>query len=219
VRWTSEAVSSARAPSSAERLTSTESSSALRAEPSSSCGSMPRARTTALALPLNSRMGRRRTELKMRWKPTTSFAVRSGWAIAMFLGTSSPKIIVMPVARTRASATEAERAATSPTPASTSGGPTRAAIAGSARKPMPRLVTVIPSCAPESCVERVFMPCRTPPARLSPLSAAASTSLRLTVIRENSAATKQPQASTSTSPIASETRGPIRSMDGSPRGK
>ena len=71
VRWTSEAVSSARAPSSAERLTSTASSSALRAEPSSSCGSTPSARTTALALPLNRRIGRPNTVVNSRWKPTT----------------------------------------------------------------------------------------------------------------------------------------------------
>ena len=70
---------------------------------------------------------------------------------------------------------------------------------------MPRLVTVMPSWAPESWVDRVFMPFNTPWERRSPVLAAASTSFRLTVMRENSAATKAPHAATSTSPTMMET--------------
>jgi hypothetical protein len=153
-----------------------------------------------LALPLNSRIGQARALVKPRWNPLTARAVASGREMARFLGTSSPKIMVRPVASTSARAMEVERAATGDSPASVSGPTIRAAMAGSARNPMPRFVTVMPSCAPESCVDSVFIARSTPPERRSPVAAAASTSLRLTVISENSAATKAPQAAIRATP-------------------
>ena len=52
-RSISSAVSTSRVPRSAERWMSEASSVELRAERSSSCGSMPRRRTNALAEPLS----------------------------------------------------------------------------------------------------------------------------------------------------------------------
>jgi hypothetical protein len=51
--------------------------------------------------------------------------------------------------------TETPFDAVSLSPRDSSGPSTRRAIAGSARKPIARLVTVIPSWAPESCDESV----------------------------------------------------------------
>ena len=56
-RSISSAVSASRVPSSAERAINEASSVELRAERSSSCGSMPSRRTSALAAPLRKRMG------------------------------------------------------------------------------------------------------------------------------------------------------------------
>ena len=59
--------------------------------------------------------------MKPRWKRWTAFAVASGAAIARFLGTSSPKIIVTPVARIRAIASAIAGTAPSGTPIDSSG--------------------------------------------------------------------------------------------------
>ena len=71
-----------------------------------------------------------------------------------FFGTSSPKIIVAMVASTRPSVTEMPGTAPSGTPTAVSGPSSSDAIAGSARKPMIRLVRVTPIWAPESWVDR-----------------------------------------------------------------
>ena len=106
VRWPnstersiSSAVSASRVPWSAERAISEASSVDERADRSSSCGSMPRARTMALAEPLSSLIGQVFTVVKKRMKPCVARAVSIGLAIARFLGTSSPKIIVSVVPR------------------------------------------------------------------------------------------------------------------------
>ena len=71
VRWPnstdrsiSSAVSASRVPWSAERAISDASSVDERADRSSSCGSMPRARTIALAEPLSSLIGQVFTVVK-----------------------------------------------------------------------------------------------------------------------------------------------------------
>ena len=58
-RSISSAVSTSSVPRSADRWTSEASSVELRADRSSSCGSMPSRRTTALAESLSSRIGTR----------------------------------------------------------------------------------------------------------------------------------------------------------------
>jgi hypothetical protein len=93
-RSISSAVSASRVPWSAERWISEASSAELRAERSSSCGSMPSRRTTALAEPLSSRIGRRIDRGEAALEALRGARVSSGLASARFLGTSSPKIIV-----------------------------------------------------------------------------------------------------------------------------
>ena len=66
LRSISSAVSASRVPWSAERWISEASSSELRAERSSSCGSMPSRRTNALAEPLSTRIGHLVTAVKPR---------------------------------------------------------------------------------------------------------------------------------------------------------
>ena len=103
-RSISSAVSASRVPWSAERWISEASSVELRAERSSSCGSMPSRRTKALAEPLSIRIGIRLTAVKPRWKRWVARAISIGLASARFLGTSSPKIIVRTVPSDQADA-------------------------------------------------------------------------------------------------------------------
>ena len=93
-RSISSAVSVSSVPCSAERWMSDASSAELLADRSSSCGSIPSRRTSALAEPLSTRIGTGFTEVKVRWKSWVARATCIGRAIARFLGTSSPKIIV-----------------------------------------------------------------------------------------------------------------------------
>ena len=174
-RSISSAVSASRVPWSAERCTSEASSWELRAERSSSWGSMPRRRTIALAEPLSTRIGRLVSAVKPRMKPCVVRAVCSGRAMAMFLGTISPKIIVTTVPSARPSASDSGVTTESGVPAAARGPSMRSEIAGSARKPIARLVTVMPTWAPESCVDSDRRASCTPRAPSSPSAAARST--------------------------------------------
>ena len=144
------------------------------------------------------------TVVKSRMKPCVARAVSIGLAMARFFGTSSPKIIVS-VGADRQPEADGERDGTtsSGTPIASSGGEISSAIAGSARKPMARLVTVMPTWAPESCVESDRSAASTPMAPESPSAASCSTRDRSTVTNANSAATKTPHATMSTSETAS----------------
>ena len=156
-----------------------------------------------MAEPLSSLIGQVIDVVKPRMSACVRRAIGKGSAIASFLGTSSPKIIVAMVARVRPRATETPGTALSGRPVAVSGVSRSVAIAGSARKPMTRLVSVTPTWAPESCVDSDLRALRTPWACLSPASAAFSTAARSTATKEYSAAPKTPQASTSPAEIAS----------------
>src|SRR5215218_5448201 len=119
--------------------------------------------------------------------------------MARFLGTSSPKTMVTPVDSTKATTSDTLVAAMPDTPTDSRGPSMRSAMAGSARKPISRLVSVMPSWAADSCVDSVRSASRSPRARRSPASAARSTDARSTVTNANSAATKVPHAATSSS--------------------
>ena len=83
----------------------------------------------------------------------------------------------------------------------------RSETAGSARKPIARLVTVIPTWAPDSWVESdCAAPSAAPAPRESPAAASCSTWARSTVTKENSAATKTPHAATSASASTSSNK-------------
>ncbi len=120
-------------PCSADRCASDASSAELLADRSSSWGSSPSRRTSALAEPLSSRIGTRFTDVKVRWTSWVARATCIGRAIARFLGTSSPKIIVSPALRVSAIVTETTRTAPPGTPSASSGPSISSAIAGSAR--------------------------------------------------------------------------------------
>ena len=198
-RSISSAVSGSRVPSSAEREISDASSVDDRAERSSSCGSMPSRRTIAFAEPLSSRIGRRITAVNIRWKPWVARAVSIGRAMARFLGTSSAKTIVTTELTVSPMATATGATAPSGTPRARRGPSMRSEIAGSARKPIARLVIVMPTWAPDSWVDSERSARWMPAAEASPSAAARATLVRSTVTKENSAATKRPAATTSSS--------------------
>ncbi len=152
-RCSSVAVATGRVPCIAERRTSEASSSAERADANSSVGSMPSRRTTAFAEPFSSATGAAIARVKPHWNACTERAVASGCAIARFFGTSSPKTIVSVVASASAIATATPSTAAAGTPSDSNGESIARAIAGSARKPIVRFVSVIPSCAADSCVD------------------------------------------------------------------
>ncbi|CAM5712196.1 hypothetical protein SAFG77S_02845 [Streptomyces afghaniensis] len=181
----------------AECRASAASSCGPRADASSSAGSTPIRRTTRFAVLLRCLMKGRNAALNQRWALPTVLATARGDEIAQFLGTSSPTTMRNTVDRavpsTSARLCDAERE----TPASSSGPAISAAIDGSASMPTTRFVTVMPSCAPESWNVRFRTAFRAPCAPRSPRATACSNSARSTVVRENSAATKAPQASES----------------------
>ncbi len=115
-RSISSAVSASRVPCSPECEMRLASSVELRADRSSSCGSIPRRRTMALALPLRMRIGRALAVVNVRMKRWVARAVSIGFAIAKFLGTSSPNTTVSAVLITRPRPMEIGRTQSSGTP-------------------------------------------------------------------------------------------------------
>ncbi len=191
--------SSSRWPPSPDDRIMSSSSSIDLTPASSSRGSMPSFRTVQLAEALRNRI----TGLKALFTSCigmpNSTADGYGLAIAMFLGTSSPKIIWLPVATAMATLTEIAKLDDSGTQERRSiSGSIWRATAGSAMAPMMREVAVIPSCAPDNSKERLARDRSTLRARLSPDAARRSTWLRSTATIENSPATKKPLSRMST---------------------
>ena len=81
-RSISSAVSTSRVPWSAERWIRLASSVELRAERSSSWGSIPSLRTSAFAEPLSTRIGHAAPAVNARWSPWVARAVCIGRAMA-----------------------------------------------------------------------------------------------------------------------------------------
>ena len=92
------AVGFSRVPWAAERRTSESSSTADRADRSSSCGSTPINLSTRLAVPFSTTINGLKSMVEIRIGVMTVFAVSSGSAIAMFFGTNSPNTIDSTVA-------------------------------------------------------------------------------------------------------------------------
>ena len=107
----------------------------------------------------------------------------------MFFGTSSPNTICTPVASSNAAATAVTSATSASSPSTPSGPSSSVATDGSATKPIARLVTVIPSWAPDRYVDSRCRVPRTRPNRMLPSRARDSTRLRSTVTSAVSAAT------------------------------
>ncbi len=164
---------------------------------------MPKRRTRWFAVVLRWLIRGLKARLKTRCVVATRLATARGEEIAQFLGTSSPTTIrttvEIAVPRIRA----AEEAVPADRPIASKGPWSRAEIDGLEIMPMTRPVTVMPSWAPESWNVRVRTAARALSAPRSPRSTARSSSLRSTVVSENSAATKTPQARQSSSATTS----------------
>jgi hypothetical protein len=219
VRASRVAVSRSRLPSVADRRTRERSSSAVRAEESSSFGSMPTERRITLAVLLSSVTKGRNTAVKPTWNGITSFAVGSGSASAKFFGTSSPTIIESRVARMMAS-TDAMTAVTGvESPSAPSGPVSRAPIAGSIVEPVRSVVSVMPSWALERWVDVILSAPIVSPRRFSPRATRDSRSDRLRLTRENSEATKNPVPTVSRRPTPSMISSYTRITAGGERGR
>ncbi|COY36032.1 Uncharacterised protein [Mycobacterium tuberculosis] len=132
-RRISHAVASSSAPLRAELRTNDTSSCGVRAERSSSAGSMPSRRTIQFAAPFVRRMAGVSSSENSTWPATTERAVRSGRATARYLGTSSPKTIDSDVTITRAKNVIRPSATRSDIPTATSPGCGSSATSGSVR--------------------------------------------------------------------------------------
>ncbi len=203
VRTNSSAVSFSSAPALAEWRARATSSWGVRAEASSSAGSMPKRRTMWFAVLFRWLMNGLKVRLKTRCMVATRLAMASGEEIAQFLGTSSPMTMRTTVDSTVPRIRAVEEAAAAESPMASNGPWSRAAIEGLAIMPMIRPVTVMPSWAPDSWKVRLRTAARALSAPRSPRSAARSSSLRSTVVSENSAATNTPQATQSSSATTS----------------
>ena len=131
-RSSSVAVPSSSVPRSALARTRELSSPGERAERSSSAGSTPSLRTMALAMALSALISQRNACANPLCSQTTARAVRSGSAIARFLGTSSPNTMDSAVASTSASTVAVVAAAPSARPSAARPGTNSVAMAGSA---------------------------------------------------------------------------------------
>ena len=167
-RATSSAVPASRVPSRPERLTTEASSSAVRAFATSSVGVKPSMRSTAFAELLSTVTSHPNTSMKNFWGSTTTRVTRMGSAMAQFLGTSSLKTICVKVATMKAAVVAMPTAAASGTPVQPRPSAKRVPRLGPVRKPAMRLVTVIPSWAPERLVEVFLRLSSMVPASLSP---------------------------------------------------
>lgn len=199
VRTNSSAVSFSKAPAFAECRARATSSCGVRAEASSSVGSMPKRRTMWFAVVLRWLIRGLKARLKTRCIVATRLAIASGEEMAQFLGTSSPTTIRTTVETAVPRIRAAEEAVSADRPMASNGPWSRAEIDGLEIMPMTRPVTVMPSWAPESWNVRVRTAARALSAPRSPRSTARSSSLRSTVVSENSAATKAPQVMQSSS--------------------
>ena len=140
----------------------------MRAPLSSSFGSTPIARRSVFAELLRKTIAGRKTVVNAHWNGMTSFAVCRGSESAKFFGTSSPTIIDRSVAATIAVTEPTGRTAASGRPSAVSGPASKLEIAGSIVYPVRSVVSVMPSCALERCVEVILSAEIVGPSRFSP---------------------------------------------------
>src|SRR5207249_48860 len=105
--------------------------------------------TTRLAMLLRCVMKGRKAALNQLCAVPTRLAMANGEEIAQFLGTSSPTTIRKTVDSAVPSTSASDREVDGGIPSDSSGPAISAAMDGSASMPTTRLVTVIPSCAPD----------------------------------------------------------------------
>ena len=147
------ALACVNSPVPAEDFTMAASSFGLRALASSSAGSMPKRCSTKFARLFSQEMKPRKNWLKAHTGRIVNRATLIGSVIAKFFGTSSPKIMERAVARMTARVSAIAIEAECGMPNRSSIGVKNFARIGSARKPVARVVIVMPSWAPESIRE------------------------------------------------------------------
>ena len=202
VRATKVAVPLSRVPMAAERRTREAHSDGERAPEISSLASIPNRCNTLLEKPFKTVMAGLKMAVNSNCGRAKSLPISRGLAMAMFLGTSSPISMDNSVAISMAMARAMPATAASGTPKDPKGPVNMAPMEGSMRKPVNRVVRVMPNWQLESCVERLFRHRSSGSAPLSPLSTARCTAVWSKATRENSTATKNPVPRMSSRPAA-----------------
>jgi hypothetical protein len=123
-------------------------------------------------------------------EPASAIAIGSGFAIARFLGPSSPSTIWTTVEISSPAVSAMLATAASGSRNGRSSGSSAAANTGSAMNPTTSVVTVIPSCAPDRTNESRRWTATARAALRSPSAASSSSRVRRAATNENSAATK-----------------------------
>ncbi len=182
------------------------SSPEVNAVSSSSRGSTRASLSTPLAMTLNRLISGRAIVVNTRNGGTSHRAIRSGPAIAMFLGTISPSRMcaTTTIASDTANASGCSTASGRPTHAS--GRSSRCATAGSPRRPSRSEQIVMPSCDAASMRERSAPARSTVRAAAVPESAIASSRSRRAEMSANSAPTKNALAASSAIAASSASR-------------
>ena len=187
------AVPASSVPISAERRTREASSAGVRAPEISSLASRPKRFKTLVRESVQHHDGRLEDRSEHSCGRAKRLPKGNARAIAMFLGTSSPKSMdkrwrrpwpgrgTRTARRLRQSGPAAKRARASSWPTE-----------GSMTKPVSRVVKVMPNWQLESWVERDFRHLSNAAAASSPLSTALWTVAWSSATRENSTATKKP---------------------------
>ena len=176
-------------PSDREAASTAESSAAPSECSSESTGRWPRGLTSKAAARSRTQMAGAETVTNARWTGIVQPSVRSGSAMARFLGTSSPNSIWSTDAPARATSQPVVSTAASGTPTGSSAEDTHGPMAGSARMPSATLLRVIPNWAPDIWRRRSVRAVNARRAPLDPPSArACSREVRL-VTSANSVAT------------------------------
>jgi len=194
-------------PSARDRSTIDATSSAVKADATSSLGCTPTARSTRFATQFSTRIsGEMTREINTSGGPNQR-AARSGLVTARFFGTISPittwRYTTIPSAIVKPTTWEAPAGR----PIAISGSSIACAIAGSATTPMPVEQMVIPSCAHASMSETCSMAQSTVLADREPAAASGSICERRADMIANSAPTKKALAASSTAPISSAVPG------------
>ena len=142
-----------------------------------------------MAVPFSTTISGLNSMVEIRIGVMTVFAVSSGSAIAMFFGTSSPNTMDSTVATDRPKISADRSAPSSRQPERLQRHRHQAGQRGCMTKPSARVVTVMPTWAPDSWVDSERRPIISDFAPLSPSAACLATVARSTVTRLNSAET------------------------------
>src|SRR4051794_24059522 len=157
-------------------------------------------------------MNGRAIRIQTRYGGTSNIAADSGPAIAMFLGTISPRSTCSTTTMVIATTNDTVCSTASDTPSRSNGASSRCATAGSPTRPRRIEHTVMPSWAPASISDRFWPAWITVTALRLPCSASASRRSRRAEISANSAATKKAFKASSSTVSRTPNRSLIRGL-------